>query len=98
MKEFGPNKFLAAIAHSKAGGQALLIRFGMRGFKGAPRGMCDGPVQGFLYDKDEDRLRETVEDLGVKRVIISRLGQDSQLVLLWGKPLELAMAEAKKGD
>lgn len=75
-----------------------MIRFGMRGFKGVPAKFTQGPAQGFLYDMDEERLKTTAERLGVKRIVISRPGQVSQLILLWGKPLELAMSEAAKGD
>ena len=49
-----------------------------------------------LYDQNAVRLQETLSKLGMKTVVIHYQGKKSQHALIYGKPLELALAQAVK--
>lgn len=95
MKLFGERQVRTAIAHARAGGQALHLFRPMGGLRArAPQSFRRAEVWAHLFDRNEERLRVTVRRLGVRHVVVDRFGSEGQHVDLCGGPLLRAVLAA----
>lgn len=96
MRHFAARELEAAIAYAAAGGQALHTHRIIGDWRKAPRCFkvvfTRGEHLAHLFDQDEVRLVATVKRLGVRVVLVERLGTPRQHVGLVGVPLRRALA------
>lgn len=85
-------EIVAALAHSKSGGQALHLHTLTHGHPLFKR----YPVIAHLLDQDKTRLIMTAKKLGVRVIEVECEGTIKQHIDLCGKPLERARLLAKK--
>lgn len=94
MKQFAFRDVRAALAYSRAGGQALHIHRLIPNRKTAPKlfmmAVDAGQDIAHLFDLDAERLIRTAKSLGVKNPRIHRKGDRGQHVDLAGGPLHRA--------
>lgn len=88
----------AAMDFAAAGGQALHVfdstwATRVRPLRGAFR--IYG-VYAHLMDNDRDRLIKTARMLGVRKIVVDRVGRRGQHVDLCGAPLNRAIAQCEK--
>jgi hypothetical protein len=94
MKLFNEFEILDAYAHAEAGGQALHL-FGDPGvYQGSSACFKRSRLAAHLIDYDIGRLKLTASKLGVRRIVISRVGQRGQHIDLCGRPLIRALCTA----
>jgi hypothetical protein len=94
MKSFEQRDIAGALAHAKAGGQALHLCSRSFVSRSAPAVFRNAECFAHLFDGDRARLVATAKRLGVLCVIVDRDGEPGQHVDLAGRPLERAEAEA----
>lgn len=89
MKRFEQNELDAARLHALQGGQALHVhRINMVGHRLFRR----YPEIAHLFDQDRVRLVKTAKSLGVRVVLVEKIGTASQHIDLCGKPFQKACA------
>lgn len=98
MKQFESGQIRDAIEYADAGRQALHVWSPPRSetesfWPGAPACFRKTNTWAHLIDRDTQRLKETARKLGVRRIVISRMGRSGQHVDLCGRPLERAMEQ-----
>lgn len=93
MKLFQTRQIREAWAYAMADGQALHLMTGQwaRCMTG-PTCFRNASEFAHLFDQNADRLRETAVSLGVKVIVVSKPGTESQHVDLCGAPLKRAKA------
>lgn len=96
MKQFDQREVREAIAHAKSGGQALHVFAAINGMP-APNCFCKSPNWAHLFDQDEDRLRNTAKQLGIKRIFVHQPGTEKQHIDICGKVLQRAIEVAGGG-
>ena len=98
MKLFEVQLVRSAIEYAESGGQALHIWTPPQNktescWPGAPACFRKAKLWAHLIDQDELRLKKTARNLGVRKIVISRLGRSGQHVDLCGKPLLRAIEQ-----
>ena len=101
LKVFRAIEIDEALAHAKAGGQALHLHRIIPDRDKAPRCFVQAVDRGediaHLFDLDRVRLVKTAKRLGVKVIHVDRDGTDRQHIDLCGGPLRKAKALATGG-
>lgn len=99
MRRFEMRELREAEAYAQGGGQALHLHNIIPDRDRAPRCFVAAVDRGeqiaHLFDLDVQRLNRTVRRLGVRVVVIDRVGTDRQHVDLCGQPLIRALAECE---
>lgn len=97
MKRFEEREIWEARDHALGGGQALHCHFQLGSSPPAcfRRDVNAGKAIGHLFDQDRDRLEKTARRLGVRVVVVERVGQPLQHVDLCGRPMAKALAECR---
>jgi hypothetical protein len=96
MKLFEERQIKEAFAYSAEGGQALHLFSNPGVYPGAPICFKRNLFAAHLFDDHIERLKLTASKLGVKRIVISRVGRQGQHVDLCGRPLQKAIALCSK--
>ena len=93
MKKFKEREIWEARDYALEGGQALHChqQLGSRPPMCFRRDVNVGKDIGHLFDQDRGRLEATVRKLGVRVVVVQRVGKPYQHVDLCGKPMERAL-------
>lgn len=93
MIKYSAMQIAAAKNHALSGGQALhLHRFlTPRAPACFVREVNAGRHIAHLFDQDVDRLKKTARDLGVRVIVVERVGQPGQHIDLCGRPLARAV-------
>lgn len=95
MKIFYPRRLRDAYTYADSGGQCLHLMDHSGGcYPNAPSCFKRAKRFAHLIDHDYDRLISTARRLGVRNVVVSRIGKRGQHVDLCGKPLERALKES----
>lgn len=96
MRIFEQRQIREAKDHAVSGGQALHLMSGRFAYLRSDTPLCfKGRGQiAHLFDQDRQRLEATARKLGVRKVLVERVGAPGQHVDLCGKPLERALALA----
>jgi hypothetical protein len=94
MKLFQEKEIFKAYTFASSGGQALHL-FEFAGiWPGSPVCFKCSRFAAHLIDYDITRLKLTASELGVKKIIVSRVGQRGQHIDLCGRPLQKALGLA----
>src|SRR5262245_19278773 len=101
MKHFSDLEVEEAQAHAAAGGQALHTHRIIANWEKAPycfrAAVRRGEDIAHLFDQDVKRLALTARKLGVRVVVVERLGRPGQHVDLCAGPLRKALALCAEG-
>ena len=95
IKSFEERDVWEARDHAQAGGQALHCHFqlGARPPACFSRDVKKGIAIGHLLDQDKGRLEDTARRLGVRIIVVERIGQPLQHIDLCGAPMRRALVE-----
>jgi len=95
MKLFEERQIFEAYDYAASGGQALHLFFGPGAYPDMPACFKRSRQAAHLIDYDIDRLRLTASGLGVRRIVVCRVGARGQHIDLCGWPLTKALCIAR---
>jgi ribA/ribD-fused uncharacterized protein len=101
MKRFGQREVREAAAWAMAGGQGLHVWEPGPEWKakpGIPLVFRQSNLWAHLFDQDRARLEATVRELGVRVVLVERVGERHQHVDLCGGPLDRAIKRCERSS